>query len=208
MALDDVMTGFGAHQFPLPAIAGRFAGRRAVVCGDAACLWADLEAFGCADRSGRGSVRRDGWDFVVINRVAETFPGEIAHAYSNEPWLLDKFIAARRHEYSREFGGIGATHSCNKGAQWRWPWGGYGSSGLGAALVAIGLGYAPVVLAGMPLDDGPHNGEPPWRKCTFQQGTDPKQVNSHWRRAMDLAFEGRVTSLSGRTRQWLGSPSS
>ena len=62
------------------------------------------------------------------------------------------------------------------------------------------------MLAGVPLDDGPHNGEPPWRKCTFQQDSPPTQVNSHWKRAMELAFQGRVKSLSGRTRQWLGPP--
>lgn len=207
MALEDLMTGFGGHQLPMPSIAGKFKGRGVVVCGDAACVWADLEAFGCRDNSGRGMVRKDGFDFLTINRMVETFPGEIAHCYSNEPWLLDKFIAARRHEYRREFGEPAHTHSCNKGARWRWPWGGYGTSGLGASLVGLALGYDTVVLAGIPLDNSPHNGEPPWRKCTFAT-EPPGKVNHNWERAIKLAFQGRVKSLSGRTREWLGPPTS
>jgi hypothetical protein len=205
MAASDLMKGFGADVFPLPKIAGTYKGRGLVVCGDAACVWQDLEAFGCVSRVGRGSVWKSGWDFLTVNKLVETFPGTIEHAYSNEPWLLEKFVAARRFEYEKEFTGPHNTHSCNKGARWRWPWSGRGTSSLGATLVGLGLGYETVVLAGVPLDNTAHNGEPHWRRCAFDKEIEGLK-NSHWQEAMKVAFEGRVKSMSGRTRDWLGAP--
>lgn len=208
MALSDLMTGYGGFEFPLPPIAGTYAGKGLVVCGDAIGIWEDLEAFGCRYDVGRGSVRKNGWDFMTVNKLVETFPGEIEHCYSNEPSLLAKFIAARRSEYTKEFQAPRHTHSCNAGARHRWPWGGHGTSGLGATLVGIGLKYDQLVLCGLPLDDGPHNGEPPWRRCRFASreaaGSKDGGPDSHWKRARDLAFEGKVRSMSGRTLEWLG----
>ena len=203
MALTDLMKGYAGTTFPLPKIAGTYKGGL-IICGDAACVWGDLERFGCASRLGRGSVRKDGFDFMTVNRLVETFPGEIEHCYSNEPQLLDRFVAARREEYRKEFGAPRHTHSCNKGAMWRWPWGGHGSSGLGAALVAVGLGYEQIVLCGMPLDNSPHNGEPPWRECRFDK--EVAGMNQHWKSAMEMVFDGKVKSMSGRTMKWLGNP--
>ena len=209
MALRDLMTGYGGLAFQLPEIAGTYAGRSIVVCGDGACIWDDLEAFGCRSDRGQGRVEKDGWDFLTINKVVETFPGNIEHCYSNQPSLLRKFIDARRQEYA-EFVPPQNTHSCNEGAKWRWPWGGQGTSGLGATLVAVGLGYDRIVLCGLPLNDGHHNGEPHWRKTGFASreaaGTDTGGPNMHWKRARDHAFDGKVRSMSGRTREWLGAP--
>lgn len=193
----------------LPEIAGQYEGKSVVIVGDARCVWDDLEAFGCRCDLRRGSVAKEGWDFLTVNRAIETFPGAIEHCYSNEPTILKTFIAARRHEYRSEFGGPRHMHSMNDGVKWRWPWGGWGTSGLGAALTAIGLGYERIVLAGMPLDDGPHNGEPPWRKTNFMReaaNTVEGGMPKHWERGMRLAFDGKVKSLSGRTRGWLGAP--
>lgn len=209
LALEEVLKGYGGYEFPLPGIAGRYRGKSLIVVGDAACVWDDLERFGCRSSLDRGSVRKDGWDFLTVNKIVETFPGNIEHAYSNEAESLARFIAARRQEYRKEFQGPLNIHSCQRGAQWRWPWNGRGSSALGATLVGLGLGYAPVVLAGIPLDDGPHNGEPPWRRCQFRRcevTSDKGRPNAHWGNAMALGFDGKVKSLSGRTKEWLGSP--
>jgi hypothetical protein len=210
VALDDLLTGYGHHKFEKPKIAGSYKGKSLVVCADAACIWGDLEAFGCASYAGRGKVAKDGWDFMTINKIVETFPGEIEHCYSNEPQILHRFIAARRQEYAKEFGAPRNTHSCNEGAKWRWPWGGQGTSLLGGVLVGLGLGYDRVVICGGPLDDGPHNGEPHWRACRFKSreacGSVDDDRDAHWKRAIDLAFEGRVKSMSGRTGEWLGRP--
>lgn len=194
---------------PLPSIAGRYRGRGLIVCGDAACIWDDIERFGAARRVGRGSVGRDGYDVMTVNRAVETLPGNIEHAYSNEPDLLEKFVAARRNEYRKEFSGPNHRHSHRSGADHRWHIGGHGTSGLSAAIVGVGLGYDHIVLCGIPLDDGPHNGEPAWRRCSFtREAADNVStgINGCWKRARDLAFGGRVQSMSGRTRDWLGEP--
>lgn len=172
-----------------------------VVCGDAACIWNDLESFGC--RSGNGVVK-DGWEFMTVNKIVEVFPGHIEHAYSHSAQTLISFIAARRHEYKNEFVGPRYTHSIQSGTNVSWNWSGHGTSALGAALTAVALGYEKIVLAGIPLDDGGHNGEPHWRRCSFT--TEVADSDEHWKRAIALAFEGKIKSMSGRTAKWLGRP--
>lgn len=209
MAVREFLDACGTP-YKVPEIAGKYAGKGLVVCGDAIGVWNDLEAFGCRNNVGRGKVEKSGWDFLTVNKMVETFPGNIEHCYSNEPSLLMKFMAARRSEYTREFDGPRHNHSISDGAKWVWPFGGHGTSGLGSVLVGIGLGYDQIVICGMPLDDGPHNGEPHWRKCAFKTseaaGNVNTGMNSHWKRAIELAFDKKVRSMSGRTREWLGAP--
>lgn len=195
---------YGSRPADLPEIAGMYSGKGLVVCGDAACVWDDLERFGCRSTAGRGIVMKAGYDFMVINRLGETFPGAIEHWYSNAPGLLKIFAQARRQEYAAEFTPTVHTHSCSPGAMWEWPFGGHGTSALGAALCGVGLGYEPIVLCGIPLDDGPHNGEPPWRKTRFAS-SEVRDGDNHWKRFC-AAFGGKVFSMSGRTREWLGEP--
>lgn len=211
MALDELLAEYGGRAFPYPKIAGSYSGKSLVVCGDGAGVWDDMEAFGCRDDSGpRGRVRKPGWDFLTVNKLVETFPGSVEHCYSNEPHLLQKFIAARRSEYALEFGPPKHSHSVKDGIDHRWPWGGHGTSGLGATLVGLGLGYDSIVLCGLPLDDSPHNGEPHWRRTAFATseaaGSLTDDRDAHWKRAMGAAFKGRVKSMSGRTRVWLSAP--
>jgi hypothetical protein len=191
---------YGISASSFPAIAGRHGGN-IVVCGDARCIWDDLERFGC--HSGNG-VSRPYWDFMLVNRLVEVFPGRVDHAYSNVAEVLMRHVRCRRDEYMHEFGMPVACHSRTEGTEWIWPWNGGGSSGLGAILTSLALGYDHIVLAGMPLDESGHNGEPPWRKCRFT--TEVTDDDPHWQRAIKFAFEGKVTSMSGRTKLWLGSP--
>ncbi len=198
---------YGDLAFPLPPIAGTYKGKRLIIVGDAWNVWDDLEAFGCRVDHRRGCVAKDGWDFMTINKAVETFPGNIEHAYSNEAALLHKFIAARRSEYAREFTGPVHVHTGNGGgAENVWPWGGWGTSALGGCFAGVGMGYEQVVLCGAPLDDGPHNGEPRWRKGAFTReaaSTVDGAVNHHWKRGRATK---RLFSMSGRTREWLGAP--
>lgn len=204
--LDSYLSEYGRER-KYPKIAGTYSGNL-VICGDAECVWDDLEELGFKSTRGRGKVERDGWDIMTVNKMVETFPGNIEHCYSNEPHLLETFLKARRNEYSKEFQSPKHTHSCNKGAKWLWPLGGWGTSGLGACLVGIGLGYDRIVICGIPLDNGPHNGEPHWRTTRFESNEVADQVNGdvpmHWKKARDLAFNGKVKSMSGRTKKWLG----
>lgn len=212
--LEKFCAEYGYHgNYGIPDIAGTYEGKNLLVCGDAACVWDDLERFGCkrlGNHSGRGEVSKQGWDFLTVNKLVETFPGHIEHCYSNQYNLLAKFIDARRYEYRREFPNSPKhVHSISPDSPIRWPLGGHGTSGLGAVLVGVGLGYGRIVLAGIPLDDGPHNGEPPWRGTNFtREASDQVDGNlpMPWLKARKLAFDNKVTSLSGRTKQWLGEP--
>lgn len=214
MALRDLLSGYGASVFDCPKeMLGAYKGKNLAICGDAACVWDDLEKLGCRSDQGKGKVASDKFDFMTINKLVEVFPGNIEHAYSNEPGLLNKFIAARRSEYTREFRGPVHTHSCSDGTRWRWPWGGHGTSGLGGTVVGLALGYEQVVLCGMPLDDTGHNGEPSWRRTTFATseaagpaGKGFAGKDMYWKRAIENGFDGRVFSMSGRTKLWLGEP--
>lgn len=191
----------------LPEIAGKYEGKSVVVCGDASCVWDDLERFGCRDDRGAGRVSKEGWDFFTVNKMVELFPGNVEHCYSNSISCLRRFISARRDEYGGEFIAPKHVHSI-AACENVWPFGGHGTSGLGAALVAVGLGYHRIVLCGMPLDDGPHNGEPHWRRTAFASseaaGAVGSDRNIYWKKAKELAFSGKVKSMSGRTKTWLG----
>lgn len=202
--LDKYLAESGIARRSLPEIAGQYRGRGVVVCGDAAGVWDDLERFGCRIDDGKGSVAKPGYDFLVVNKIGETFPGLISHWYSNAAALIPTWYAATRQEYEGEFGGPAHTHSCSSGAHWLWPWGAAGTSGHGGMMTAVALGYAPVVLCGIPLDDGPHNGEPHWRRTKFAKSEAPDDDPS-WLRAR-ACFKGTVFSMSGRTRDWFGEP--
>lgn len=77
MALKGLLAHYGQSR-RLPDIAGKYSGGL-VICGDAAGVWDDLEAFGCRCDDGKGSVKKDGWDFLTINKLIETFPGHVEH---------------------------------------------------------------------------------------------------------------------------------
>jgi hypothetical protein len=200
LSLRDYLAHYGISPKDFPPIAGKYSGG-IVVCGDAACIWEDLLGFGCAHSNG---IVKHGWDFLTVNRLIEVFPGRVDHCYSNVGAVLLRHVHCRRDEYRIEWGSPLNTHSRTDGTQWIWPWNGGGTSGLGAVLTALALGYERVVLAGMPLDNGPHNGEPPWRVTRFTTEVGPG--DQYWQLACDMAFNGKVKSLSGRTRDWLGSP--
>lgn len=210
MGLKEWTAEYGGLPSKLPEIAGQYQGKSLIICGDAACVWLDLELFGARDDSGRGKVHKPGWDLMTVNKIVEVMPASAEHCYSNQSRVLRVALAARRDEYAREFTFEPHTHSCNEGARWHWPWGGHGTSGLGACFVALALGYERIVLCGLPLDDGSHNGEPHWRKTTFASseaaGNERDDRDGHWKRAIELGFGGKIKSLSGRTRAWLGDP--
>jgi hypothetical protein len=208
MGLREYLSEYGTP-YRLPEIAGTYGEfKGVVVCGDGHCIWDDLERFGCRSDRKRGGVAKEGWHFLTVNKMVEVFPGDVEHSYSNSASCLQRFLAARRDEYAIEFQKPKHSHSLNAPCDWIWPLGGHGTSGLGATLIAVALGYPKVVICGMPLDDGPHNGQPHWRKTSFASteaaGGQRTDRNTHWWKAKTLAFDGRVRSMSGRTKDWLG----
>lgn len=204
--LPALLAAYGITPPRLPWIAGKYRGKGLVVCGDAAGVWDDLEAFGCRSETRGGSIDKPGFDFMTVNKLVETFPGDVEHCFSNNAALLRKWRDARRTEYG-EFV-VTHTHALQSGADWLWPWAGGGTSGCGAVMSGLAMGYRPVVLCGLPLDDGPHNGEPPWRRTKFATseaaGSDGGP-DLHWRCLIDFLGDA-IFSMSGRTREWFGAP--
>lgn len=75
------------------------------------------------------------------------------------------------------------------------------TSGCFAAMLAILFGFSPVVLCGVPLDDGgrfydPHEVD---RKGAYVE------TNDTWK-WLRREHGGQIRSMSGRTREWFGRP--
>jgi len=80
-----------------------------------------------------------------------------------------------------------------------WPCKLTGTSALFATRVALALGYEEVVLCGVPLDETGRYYSAPWDKGVSLNVVDMKE----WEEYVPV-FEGRVKSMSGRTRELLG----
>lgn len=172
--------GIPASQYPeVDTYAGRI-----VVLGSARCVWEDYSA-ACAG---------NGFDVMCVNDVVMHFPGVVQHAYSNSAKLLALWVAARRDQLVNRYGEVQRLHSLRE-----WPWPGHGTSALGAVYTALALGYEEVILCGVPLDGSGHYFDPPW----VESNHDRENI-VHWETARDKVFEGRVRSMSGRTKEVLG----
>lgn len=74
-----------------------------------------------------------------------------------------------------------------------------GTSSLFATKIMLALGYDEVLLAGCPLDDSGRYYDAPWNK-----GCDLNPMSlKEWEEFLPI-FNGRVKSMSGRTRELLG----
>lgn len=200
---------FGLSPAALPGLAGRFSGPL-VVCGDGVCVWDDLERLGCARTGGMGCLA-GGVEYMAVNALGMFLPGVLRHWYSNDARWLAGLVRCRRPEIVQTFGGVEFVHtwSAPQPGQHSWPWPGTGTSSLNAALVGVAMGYSPVILCGVPLDDGPNNGMPPWRRRNFLREVPETAAgggNRQWRNAIEAVLGGRCFSMSGRTREWLGEP--
>lgn len=134
---------------------------------------------------------------MAVSQVGMFLPG-ITHWYSTHAEMFQHWFPVRRLECGK---GAYLTHSKHAPADVIWPLGAkYArTSGLAAAIVGCELGYDEVVLAGLPADDGGHF----YPSDRFEEyGQD--RYRFLWEALRDNYFNGRVTSLSGNTREWLG----
>lgn len=197
--------------------------RAAVVVGSAPCLHDDLEnalalypdAFVIAVNGACTCVEK--LDAMVAGHAAkvrqfvrarrEAFPGlELPEVWANWP------IPVRRHpertypykEHPEVTRWFDASHST-------------GATSAGkAAKMALTAGYAPVILAGCPLDTSGYSfdearvkheagckrvGDPRW-----DQHKTILRYREAMRKLAETEFAGRVFSMSGFTRQCLGAP--
>ena len=70
-------------------------------------------------------------------------------------------------------------------------------------MVGLALGYERIIIAGIPLDGNGHFFDPPGAITKQFTGTN---IKMEWDNARDKYFNGRVKSLSGNSRDWLGEP--
>jgi len=189
----------GGVNLEVPYIAGRFSGDL-LVMGCGGTLWDDYAKI--HDRY-KGHK-------MAVNRVIIDFPSPLDHAASCEPYHLVLLTLLRRDSYPLHPHVY--THSCDIS-----DWGNYeehlipqfvwffpeyrdGSSTLHAVLAALIMGYDNIILAGVPMNSGGHYYNPFWVHDY------DKAFMGDWEKAARKCFHGKVTSLSGNTRELLGAP--
>lgn len=179
-----------------PELKRTFSGELLIV-GSARCVWEDLEKY-----PNDGHYYRVP-DVMCINDMIMHFPGRIIHGYSNDHHMLPNWVAARRPRFKKDLSESIYLHSCY-GAKYTWPWPGTGSSGLNACYTGLALGYEQITLAGVPLTDEGHYFDPPWKKTNFTREVPNRNDTIRYWETGKIIFNGRVRSLSGRTRDLLG----
>lgn len=108
-----------------------------------------------------------------------------------------------KHLYSAGYSLTVHSHKMKTGVDTSWGIENIGgSSGLFGTFIGLMLGYAQIVLAGVPMDNTRHFFDPPW----YGHDLGDRANEIVWREAQQRYFAGRVRSLSGRTRAWLGEP--
>lgn len=195
-----------------PPIHGNFPARdlTMLVVGCGRTMWADL------DRWTKGCTCLRGFHTLAINNAIPFIPWEIQHVASYHATFLPHWLEIRRlmvkvkEPHIQSHKSVGQPADC---PGWTWDFDpGGGTSGLFAARIALAMGYRRVVLAGVPLDDQGRWHDPPFFN---NEQTETMLSNANylqrtlwleWSRARDECFQGRVKSLSGRTKQWLGEP--
>ena len=147
---------------------------------------------------------------IAVNNMILHWKGRVHHGVSMHPEEPGLWRALRPY-YQCE-GSHVHTHGYRKHNKpgipecdyiWDIPAGKGGTSSLLAVFVALGLGYERVVLCGVPMDNTGHFYDPA-SKIDRTFGSD--FIEMEWRKA-EKHFAGRVRSVSGRTRDWLGEPS-
>lgn len=146
---------------------------------------------------------------MCVNDVVMHYPYYVHHAYSNDHQSLPCWVHARRPRYRLDYKESIVMHTQKIGGSLLsiWPWPGFGTSGFNAVLTGLALGYEEIILAGIPLDDSGHYFDPPWVTTKFTKEVPTLDGElKHWAEANRVLFQGRVKSLSGRTREVLGAP--
>jgi hypothetical protein len=184
----------------VPSLANKFSGPL-VIIGAASCLWNDLAQV-------NGSP-----DFMAINFAGYLARKNIQHWSTCHPEYLPYYLGMYRLTYFPTntensdfnfFAHVFKTQMHTHGPQdaennWQFEIGG-GSSALFAVQVGLALGYAPVSLAGVPLEACGCVYDPPW-----VEPFDYAMYQGVWEKAAPV-FAGRVKSYSGFTRELLGAP--
>lgn len=179
----------------LPEIVDSKQGGKIVILGSACGIWDDLARYDL-----------QGHDLMAVNDMMMHYPGQLHHGATVHADKLPGWGFFQAYEASHKAWPPMQTHSHLKHDWVKWHWPIHregGTSGLFAVTVALLMGYDLIVLAGIPCDDSPRYFDPPGNKHEHM-GRD--SMLREWQEANQAIFEGKVRSLSGRTRDLLGEP--
>jgi len=173
---------------------------RLIIVGSGRCVWDDLEKLLPIE-----------CDVMAVNDAIMHYPYKLTHAYSIDNSMLNEWVAARRPWY-KKLDGVVRKHCLFKcpGAE-KQELKVHANSGLNSVYCALDLGYTEIVVCGVPLDNSGHYWGAHWEKSNYEEEDKTrKRPRSDqimlWKEAKATVFEGRVFSMSGRTRDILGLP--
>lgn len=180
----------GKHRGPLTVLGG---GR---------CLWEDVAALG-APQPKHGIVLPG--DIMACNDAGQYWHGPLQHWVTLHPEYMAGWVKFRLgHGYGEGRKPVTYSHIGGAGIDRLFPQCAIaGSSGAMAALGGLMLGYDPVILCGVPMDGSAHFFDPPWVQHHDFIQDHMRMAWADWNRDF---FQGRVVSMSGNTRRWLGGP--
>ena len=158
----------------------------AIVVGSGRSVWADLRA-----------INQPDLPVFAVNEMIQFSP-RADHAVSHHASKLPHWLALRPGPTDHIKTHTHGRRGTQPGVQgWReMPTG--GSSSLLAVRVAMALGFAPILVAGVPLDGQGYV----WGDPATPPATDHAQYRHAWEQARDL--KGSVFSPSGFLRDLLG----
>jgi hypothetical protein len=190
-----------AGRGPLPGCAGNQTGL-AVVMATGRCVWDDLLYH--FDPEGNHA------HVIAVNNMILHWRGRVHHGVSMHPEEPGLWRALRPY-YQCEESHV-HTHGYRKHGKegipecdyiWDFPAGKGGTSSLLAVFVGLALGFNRIVLAGVPLDGYGHFYDPLDKKIPV---FNSDFIKLEWMNAAKNYFQGRVRSVSGRTKEWFGEP--
>ncbi len=202
----------GAGNAP-PPIANGFGGLLTIM-GGAECIWKDMQGVAALfDKHLKPEWNDEDipGDIMAVNDIGAYWQGKLRHWVT----LHGMYMAGWRKFRMKHNFGAGShvhTHSYREPGRGE-PQEGIdiiwdienvgGTSGLFACRVAFALGYSKIILAGIPMDNSRHFFDAPWYGGVPLESHPEMLV---WVQARDECFNGRVRSMSGRTKMWLGEP--
>lgn len=143
-------------------------------------------------------------EIMAVNDVGQHLHDRVRHWVTLHAEYAPGWMAFRRgHLYGSGDIPMWHGHKAKPGIDVVWEMAQLGgTSGLFAVFIGLLLGYDEIVLAGIPMNGAGHYFDPHWYGSNF----DDKATKLVWEWSKTNVFEGRVTSLSGWTKELLGAP--
>lgn len=173
-------------------LVGKYHDRICILMAGGRSVWDDVYEF---TRKGNHSD----WDFLAVNDVGMFWPEHLEHWFSLHVEQFSGWCTVREFHYKP----AKYLHACAPGNRAVvWPVSTAGTSVRAAVLTALVLGYKQVVMCGAPFSDDGHFFDPHRRTTNFSRECQPER----WKFDRDMIFEGKVKSMSGLSKEILGTP--